>query len=44
VTQHYNQVKASLRLDAGDDNVGRMADWLAGESVEAAEAKVVPAR
>jgi len=44
VTQHYNQVKAGLRLDAGDDNVGRMADWLAGESVEAAEAKVVPAR
>lgn len=44
VTQHYNQVKAGLRVDAGDDNVGRMADWLAGESVEAAEAKVVPAR
>jgi glycosyltransferase involved in cell wall biosynthesis len=44
VTLHYRQVKASLRLDAGNDNVGRMADWLAGESVEAAEAKVVPAR
>jgi glycosyltransferase involved in cell wall biosynthesis len=42
VTQHYNQVKASLRLDAGADNVGRMADWLAGESV--AGAKIVPAR
>ncbi len=44
VTLHYRQVKAGLRLDAGNDNVGRMAAWLAGESVEAAEAKVVPAR
>jgi hypothetical protein len=44
VTLHYNQVKAGLRLDVGNDNVGRMADWLAGESVEAAEARVVAAR
>ena len=44
VTLRYNQVKAGLRLDAGIDNVGRMAAWLAGESVEDAEAKVVPAR
>jgi glycosyltransferase involved in cell wall biosynthesis len=44
VTLHYRQVKADLRLDAGNDNVGRMADWLAGESVEAAEPRIVPAR
>lgn len=44
VTLRYNQVKAGLRLDAGIDNVGRMAAWLAGESVEAAEPKVVPVR
>jgi glycosyltransferase involved in cell wall biosynthesis len=44
VTLHYRQVKAGLRLDAGNDNVGKMADWLAGESVKATEAKVVTAR
>jgi glycosyltransferase involved in cell wall biosynthesis/LPS sulfotransferase NodH len=34
VSEHYNEVKASLRLDIGDDNVGRMADWLAGDPIE----------
>jgi glycosyltransferase involved in cell wall biosynthesis len=30
--EHRAEVKASLRNDAQDDNVGIMADWLAGES------------
>jgi glycosyltransferase involved in cell wall biosynthesis len=33
VLEHYDEVKAGLRLDLGDDNVGRMADWLAGDPV-----------
>jgi glycosyltransferase involved in cell wall biosynthesis len=33
VTTHYDEVKAGLRLEAGDDNVGRMAEWLVGSSV-----------
>jgi glycosyltransferase involved in cell wall biosynthesis len=33
VREHYDQVKESLRPDAGDDNVGRMADWLAGNLI-----------
>jgi glycosyltransferase involved in cell wall biosynthesis len=33
VTRHYQEVKAGLRPDAGDDNVGRMADWLSASSL-----------
>jgi glycosyltransferase involved in cell wall biosynthesis/LPS sulfotransferase NodH len=33
VHEHYDEVKAGLRLDLGADNVGRMADWLAGDPV-----------
>lgn len=32
VVEHLEDVKSGLHLDANDDNVGRMADWLAGES------------
>jgi len=31
-------------LAAGDDNVGRMADWLVGQPVATAEANVLAAR
>jgi glycosyltransferase involved in cell wall biosynthesis/LPS sulfotransferase NodH len=31
VRAHYDQVKAGLQPDLYDDNVGRMADWLAGD-------------
>jgi glycosyltransferase involved in cell wall biosynthesis len=34
VHEHYEEVKAGLRLDLGEDNVGRMADWLAGDPIE----------
>ena len=36
--EHYGEVKASLRPDAGDDNVGRMADWLAGNLISEPQA------
>jgi glycosyltransferase involved in cell wall biosynthesis len=32
VTENYAQVKSNLGLHTTDDNVGRMADWLAGET------------
>jgi glycosyltransferase involved in cell wall biosynthesis len=32
VTEHYAQVKANLGSHTTDDNVSRMADWLAGET------------
>jgi glycosyltransferase involved in cell wall biosynthesis len=36
VVEHLDEVKSRVHLDTSDDNVGRMADWLAGEpSVEA---------
>jgi glycosyltransferase involved in cell wall biosynthesis len=31
VRERYDEVKAGLPADIGDDNVGRMADWLAGD-------------
>jgi len=38
VVEHMDEVKSGLHLDISDDNVGRMADWLVGESsVEATE-------
>jgi glycosyltransferase involved in cell wall biosynthesis len=33
VAENYHQVKARTRLAESDDNVGLMANWLAGESV-----------
>ncbi|HST11285.1 MAG TPA: sulfotransferase [Terriglobales bacterium] len=36
--EHYNKVKESLQSDAGDDNVGRMADWLVGNLISAPQA------
>jgi glycosyltransferase involved in cell wall biosynthesis len=40
-TDHLSQVKSLLRLEAGEDNVGLMADWLAGKSgVPAAQSAV----
>lgn len=36
VVQHFEEVKASLPQGPGDDNVGRMADWLAESKVLAA--------
>jgi glycosyltransferase involved in cell wall biosynthesis len=44
VTRHRQEVKAGLQLDAANDNVGKMAEWLAREFVGAAEPKVVAAR
>jgi glycosyltransferase involved in cell wall biosynthesis len=35
VREHYDKVKESLQSDAGDDNVGRMADWLVGNLISA---------
>jgi hypothetical protein len=41
VREHYDEVKAALKLDMSDDNVGRMADWLAGNALaETTEARV----
>jgi glycosyltransferase involved in cell wall biosynthesis len=43
--EHYDKVKADIRCDTGDDNVGRMADWLAGDPLqEPAEAAATRAR
>jgi glycosyltransferase involved in cell wall biosynthesis len=36
VVEHLEEVKSSLHLDARDDNVSRMADWLVGESTVSA--------
>jgi glycosyltransferase involved in cell wall biosynthesis len=44
VTGNYEAVRAGLSPDATEDNVGRMADWLAGQSSAKAEAKVLAAR
>jgi glycosyltransferase involved in cell wall biosynthesis len=35
VREHYDKVRESLQSDAGDDNVGRMADWLVGNLISA---------
>jgi glycosyltransferase involved in cell wall biosynthesis len=44
VTRHYDEVKAGLGIDAGEDNVGKMADWLVGLSAVTSEADVVTVR
>jgi glycosyltransferase involved in cell wall biosynthesis len=38
VREHYDKVKESLQSDPGDDNVGRMADWLVGNPISAPQA------
>ena len=38
VREHYDKVKESLQSEAGDDNVGRMADWLVGNLISAPQA------
>lgn len=41
VREHYEDVKAAIEFDMSDDNVGRMADWLAGNArAEASESAV----
>jgi glycosyltransferase involved in cell wall biosynthesis len=44
VMEHRDQVKSGLHVEAGDDNVSRMADWLAGEPVPVATEKVLTTR
>jgi glycosyltransferase involved in cell wall biosynthesis len=40
-TENLDHIKTTLHVDAGDDNVGRMADWLTGKStVPATESAV----
>lgn len=31
VTEHYSEVKSALRLESGDDNIGKMAEWVASD-------------
>ena len=38
VREHYDKVKESLQSEAGEDNVGRMADWLVGNLISAPQA------
>jgi glycosyltransferase involved in cell wall biosynthesis len=44
VLEHVSEIKSALHLDAADDNVGRMADWLAGTSAVDASEKVLATR
>ena len=44
VVEHIDDVKSGLHLDTSDDNVGRMADWLAGESTVGAAEHAVAIR
>ncbi len=44
VTRHYDEVKAGLGVEAGEDNVGRMADWLVGLTVVTPKADVLIVR
>jgi glycosyltransferase involved in cell wall biosynthesis len=47
-TEHIEEVKQGFRVqadgDSDDDNVGKMADWLSGESVVATDREIVAAR
>lgn len=40
-TDHLGQIKSSLQLEAEEDNVGHMADWLTGKSTVPAPASAV---
>jgi hypothetical protein len=31
VTEHYSEVKSALRVESGDDNIGKMAEWVASD-------------
>jgi len=44
VREHYEDVKAALAFDMSDDNVGRMADWLAGNALAEASESTVAVR
>jgi len=44
VVEHFEEVKSGLHVDAGDDNVGRMADWLADESTVPATEDAIAVR
>ena len=44
VVEHYKEVKAGTRPNGADDNVGKMADWLAGDSRASLSSEVVRAR
>jgi glycosyltransferase involved in cell wall biosynthesis len=44
VTRNYQEVKTGLRVEVADDNVGRMADWLAGQPTAPREAKALAVR
>jgi glycosyltransferase involved in cell wall biosynthesis len=44
VIEHRQEVKAHLRQETADDNVGRMADWLAGESTVSSPKSVLAVR
>ncbi len=44
VREHYEDVKAGLEFDMSDDNVGRMADWLAGNALAEASESTVAVR
>lgn len=43
LTEHYDEIKSAMRTNSADDNVGRMADWLAGESPAKLKSEVVHA-
>jgi hypothetical protein len=43
LTEHYEEIKSRLTANSADDNVGRMADWLAGESQAKLKSEVVHA-
>jgi glycosyltransferase involved in cell wall biosynthesis len=43
VTEHHDQIKSGLRAEVSDDNVGRMADWLSGESRTKPALAAIPA-
>lgn len=44
VREHFEEVKAGLTFDKSDDNVGRMAEWLAGGLLGQASASKVAVR
>jgi hypothetical protein len=41
LAENYEQVKARTRLVDAEDNVGLMANWLAGEALAPARQEVV---
>lgn len=43
LTDHYEEIKSRMTPNSADDNVGRMADWLAGDSQAKLKSEVVHA-